>query len=424
MGNEKPYIVIWRERAEQLLGWESSDTWSSYDFEKLSDLVYEKTNTTLSVSTLKRIWEKVKYDSNPTIITLNALAGFLGLADWRAFKKQVDDEKELVPSNLPESRPCPAFKPSRFAWSLSAAIFLILVIGFCAYHYYPFSATGTSGSVSFSAHIISDQMPNSVVFDYNANPGKTDSVIIQQSWDPRRREQVQASGNRHTSIYYYPGYFNAKLLVGGKIIRQTPVFIKTSGWMGIIDKLPVPIYLNNDSITKAWGLGIDASLYARLVGSPVFNGTWSHFYNVRDFKNVNGNDFQLAVSLRNTSATDQSSCKNATIEIMGTEDAITIPLSGKGCIASLDINAGNTLVSGKDHDLSALGCDFTNSQQMVCTVDSGILKLTLNHKMVFSMPFSENIGNIIGLCISFEGPGLVKEVQLGNKRGSVYKETF
>jgi len=88
MGTEKPYIVLWRELAEQALSWENSGNWGDYDFEKLSELIFEKTQTRLSLSTLKRIWGKVRYDNTPTIITLNALARFLDFADGARSKNK------------------------------------------------------------------------------------------------------------------------------------------------------------------------------------------------------------------------------------------------------------------------------------------------------------------------------------------------
>ena len=88
MGKEEPYIRLWRELLEKSLGWESSDTWSEYDFEKLSEFFFSKTNTRLSLSTLKRLWGKVRYNSTPTIATLNVLARALDFEDWRAFRKK------------------------------------------------------------------------------------------------------------------------------------------------------------------------------------------------------------------------------------------------------------------------------------------------------------------------------------------------
>jgi len=70
---------------ERRLNWGPGDRWSNHDFEQLGDKIFEKTKTKLSVSTLKRVWGKVNYDSVPTTSTLNALAQFSDFNDWRDY---------------------------------------------------------------------------------------------------------------------------------------------------------------------------------------------------------------------------------------------------------------------------------------------------------------------------------------------------
>src|ERR1700759_3742769 len=62
--------------------------WKSYDFEKLSDDIFEATGVSLSELTLKRLFGKVAYNNPPSVQTLNTLARFAGFKDWSAFKWQ------------------------------------------------------------------------------------------------------------------------------------------------------------------------------------------------------------------------------------------------------------------------------------------------------------------------------------------------
>src|SRR5690349_20029493 len=78
-----------------------------------------------------------------------------------------------------------------------------------------------SKNYSFSSKkIVSEGVPNSVVFDYDASTAPVDSVIIQQSWDERLRTKVSKRDHQHTSIYYTPGFFKAKLVVNNEIVRE------------------------------------------------------------------------------------------------------------------------------------------------------------------------------------------------------------
>ena len=422
MGTEKPYIVLWRELAEQALSWENSGNWGDYDFEKLSELIFEKTQTRLSLSTLKRIWGKVRYDNTPTVITLNALARFLDFADWRSFKKQA----ELNKVKAPAGEPLQAVKRRKLSVPV---IFTIAGLAVAAYLVLSLAAKRApaiiaNAPVKFSARVVSDKMPNSVVFDYDASAYHSDSVYIQQSWDPKRREKVAGDGKQHTSIYYVPGYFNAKLVINGRVKKEQPVFIKTNGWLGLIDKDPVPTYLNNDSIHMPGALGITARQFEKIKGAPVFNGSAVYFYNLRDFDGLASDNFNFETTLRNTSLPEQSSCRKVLVEIIGTKNAIDIPLCDKGCIAELQLSTGDKYISGKTTDLSAFGCDFANFQHLACVVQNHKFTVSLNGKEIFTTAVNQNIGKIAGIRIGFEGPGEIKDVKLGDDKRVVYSENF
>ena len=86
MQKENPYIILWRTEVEKNLQWGISEDWKDYDFDQLSNLIFDKTDVRLSVSTLKRVWGKVRYESSPNTATLNALARYLGYGDWRDYQ--------------------------------------------------------------------------------------------------------------------------------------------------------------------------------------------------------------------------------------------------------------------------------------------------------------------------------------------------
>lgn len=428
MGTEKPYIVTWRELAEQALGWEDSGNWGDYDFEKLSELIFEKTNTQLSVSTLKRLWGKVKYDNTPTIITLNALALFLDFADWRQFKKHTDSNKIFAPATKQGEATAAPTKKARKNKFQTVAVSIVAAIGVL---YLLLSLVGNKKPVAdksfkprFDARIISDKMPNSVVFDYDASGYHSDSVFVQQSWDPRRRERVSGGGKQHTSIYYVPGYFDAKLVVNGQVKKERPVFIKTAGWLGLIDKDPVPSYLNSDSIHMPHALGVTGQTFTRIKGSSVFNDSWALFYNVREFNGLAGDNFNFETTVRNTSSQEQSSCRKMIIGVIGSGNGLNVPLADKGCIAALNIYTGEKTISGKETDLSAFGCDFSNFQHMACTVKNHKFIVSLNGKVIFTDVVKGSIGKIRGIMIGFEGAGEIKDVKLGDGTHVVYQEDF
>jgi len=406
-----------RHLIEVSLGWGDPASWTNEDFDELGDRIFEKTSVRLSVSTLKRIWGKVKYDHSPTTATLNVLARYAGFENWRELLLNVSPARTLQPEAVatPKAATTPKEKPtgrrSILAPIIVSTIALAALLALLSARF--IHVSGDMPQLRFENRRTSDELPNSVVFDYDATPMHPREVIIQQSWDAHRREKVDPNGKQHTSIYYYPGYFLAKLIVDGQIRRESEVYVTTKGWKGIVGRSPLPVYLSTQEIKCDSGcIGVTAGVLASKTGSNVFSDSWVTFANVRAFPGVSGDHFTLTTSVRNTATVEQCLCRNIRITLLGKNSVITIPLSDKGCIAGLQLFPGFTPVDGKDHDLSAFGCDFHDWQRLICNVNDRVLKIMLNGRQVFSIQDAGSIGDIVGLRIAFEGSGMIREAVL------------
>lgn len=263
-----------------------------------------------------------------------------------------------------------------------------------------------------------------MIFNYDASAFQSDSVFIQQSWDPTRREQVPGDGKQHTSIYYNPGYFAAKLIVDGQIKKELPVFIQTKGWLGIIEKAPIPTYLSPADIKGKGYMGISDSVLRQKTGSPVFNDTWVNFANVREYKGIDPGNFSLETTFRNASAVEASACRKVRILILGTRAPIIITMADKGCISDVDLYDGEAYVSGLNHDLSAFGCDFSQFQHLECRVEQHRFQIFLNNKLIINNLQSKTIEKVVGIRFETQGAAEIKNVKLSTPGGSVYDDNF
>lgn len=409
-----------RVLVEKKLQWGSSHDWTTQDFEQLSEQIALQTGVTLSATTLKRVWGKVKYDSVPTQTTLNALAQFLGYDNWRLFSasSSVLNGNGIHVAEPVKNQNLEKVKPQSFQSNQKLIIGIVLVIVAIAVAIgFAFWGDSTekidTSQVSFTSKKVSDDLPNSVIFNYNIGNIKADSVTIQQSWDPRRREKVPAQQQQHTSIYYYPGYFKAKLLINNQIVKEHDVFIKTKGWQGIIEQDPLPIYLS----TKEIGLdnnsmAIDAATLRSKTSKTVFNDVWTNFYLLQDFDHIFADNFTLSTTLQNTSAKEEAICQQVKIKILTSEGAISLPLCSKGCVSDISVFLFGNNIRGKDHDLSAFGCDFTKPQQFTCEVKNRNMTVSLNEKPIFTATLKANAGKVAGVIIAFQGTGKVERVEL------------
>jgi len=434
---DDPYLDKCRQQAEQAVNWGDSAGWSNEDFENLSDKIAAKTQVKLSVSTLKRIWGKVKYKSSPTAATLNALARFLDYENWRDFMQkntvaapeqlksfsiQPVAEKIAMPEKPANSRP--SFKRVFVTVVVLVALATISLGLITMFKAKKITPHGNEPAVTFTSRKTTEDLPNSVVFDYDASAYHSNDVMIQQNWDVNRRQKVPGDSKVATSIYYYPGYFNAKLVVNGEIKKEHHVFIKTRGWKGIVVQKPVPVYLSAADVTGNGSMHITATTMRAKTGLTVFNDVWSYFANVREFPGLDSSDFTFETTLRNMATVEQSLCRNIKVSLLTTQSAIIVPLSDKGCIADLGLLTGYDWIEGKNHDLSAFGCDFTSFQHLAISLHNQHLIVSLNSKQILDVALPGNEGNIVGIRYEFEGPGQVKDVRLASKDKVVYEERF
>jgi hypothetical protein len=417
MSTERELILLCRAKIEQLLNWGDSSLWTNSDFELLSDKIFEKTTVRLSISTLKRIWGKVKYDNSPTAATLNALANFLDYASWRDFESENNKnsqpthevvEAPIVPTQGTKSR---VIRISTMVTIVIASIIVVslLVKGRSPHRFDPALAT-------FTHREITDDLPNSVVFDYDVSAYHADSAFIQQSWDPMRRDKVSVDGKTHTSVYYQPGYFQAKLIVNDTVIKQDVVWIKTKGWKASLEKngMQTPIYLPDDAYRVDGKMVFTSETLKEKLGTPVFVNTVSTLNNVEALDD-DLSSFDFETSIRNTSTVEESACRWVEVTLLTDGMAIIMPLMTKGCSSEADVLTLNRYISGKENDLSAFGCEFKDFEKFKISLHDSLLTASINDKTIFSEKENHPVGKIVGIRIGFQGAGEVQYVKLNDK---------
>src|SRR5689334_8943461 len=241
-------------KVEEKINRGSSEKWTNYDFEQLSESILEATSVQLSTTTLKRIWGKVKYPHAPAIQTLNTLAHFTGYTDWRDFElknEELDKEKKEQVLVKPEE-PTPVQIPGR-AMTIGKYLVAAVVLALIVLVYVGFKRRGAPkiepGEYSFSLNKIKiTGVPNSVIFTYDASKSPTDSIYIVQTWDITRKTLVPKNGKNHSAMYYYPGFFNTKLIIDSTIVKRQDLQISSDGWLGLIQTAGNPIYFTRQEI--------------------------------------------------------------------------------------------------------------------------------------------------------------------------------
>lgn len=390
------------QQIENKLGWGSAEKWHNEVFMELSEAIDKEIHILLSPTTLKRVWGRINYKSAPSISTLNALSQFAGYLNWRDFKNKASCKK---PSWVARK-----ITPNARIIVVSASVLTLVFISL-------FSMIGIGNRntiidpslIEFSSHPIAEGIPNSVVFDFDLNGIKSDSIYIQQFWDKTKTIKIIPEQKQATGIYYYPGYFRAKLLIDGEKIKQHDLFIKSNGWLGTVDYEPIPKYIKEvHQVSNK--LSFPSNAIDEIVKSE--EPLVSSFHYVKNFEKVSGDNFILNTTLKNVYRDKWAVCQHASIVVMGTKSSLIIPFAIPGCASEMGIMLSETYLSGKEHDLSKLGIALATFRDLKIKVREKHLSLFAENKKVFSKAYHESIGDIAGIRFRFLGAGEIKSIQL------------
>jgi len=396
---------------EDQLGWGNPETWASRDFEELNIIIQEKTKVSLSSSTLRRLWGKADYKNQPSLTTLNTLAQFAGFENWKKYSLSSQ------PYARPEIKVVRPFKVKRL-WlivsGLALAVFITLIIVTIV--------KPADNSYKFSFHPITHDLPNTVVFSYNAQSASNDSVFIQQSWDSTKRTRVSKDKHLFNSIYYKPGFYHAKLTVGNRVVKEHPLLIPTNEWLGLIDQKPVPVYLDKQEILTKDGIVISSSTIASHHIAVEPQPPTVEVYNTGNFKPVPINNFSFSAEVKNDYKTGASRCQQMSVVLFTNDMPISIPLSAPGCVASLNLLDGHQGFRGTDTDLSGFGIDPSTWVKIDLTSYNDKIKIKINDREVFTINARNRSSEILGMGFIFHGTAGIRKVNLTSGNRNIFSD--
>jgi hypothetical protein len=407
MDKEKHYLETCRQRIEDKVGWGPGNEWQNQDFEALSKRIFKETKVSLSVSTLKRVWGKVRYEGNPNTATLNALAQFVGYEDWRTFTSNGQPKQANGTSNN---------VPRKFSFpNILKPVLAIAVLGIGVFLFSVMQSRPKQleyKNITFNSKATANTVPNTVVFNYNAKDSNADSVFIQQSWDPSRRFRVDKNSTEYTSTYYLPGYYRAKLILDTTIVAEHDIFIESKGWLATIDRDPIPVYAEEQKILHEGIVSVGDEFLAEQKVDLEEEKLWTSYFRVLKNEVISDESFQMDATLMNTFGKGGSVCRYTQVVLLGTAGYINIPLSIKGCVGELGMQVGK-YIDGKTNDLSAFGVDFSDWTHVQCVVENKRITIRVNNSIAYEGDYQNSMGDIVGARIMFMGNGAVKKFSLG-----------
>lgn len=411
--HDTEYLQLGIKLIEQKLNWPASNEWRNYEFTELSEKILDATGVNLSVTTLKRVFGKVKYESLPSSATLNALAAFLGYKSWMDFKSKEKLYKEETTG--PAVVAVRKFSLLKRLWPVSAAAGVVAILAFSFLSGKTKNLMVNEKEIVFTSKPLAQGLPNSVVFNVDLKGSTPSKAIIQQSWDSTRTIALQKGQKEATGIYYFPGYFRAKLILDNKVIKEHDLFIRSEKWMATIDHQPIPTYVKEKDLLLNEEMSVSQDVVKEI--KTVTTPTWLTYHLVKPFNHLESDNFTLISSIKNIYAEGPAVCKTAKIFVLCSKGAFIIPFTIPGCVSDINLKASDLYLPGKSSDLSSLSTDISDWSLIRINVTDRVLGVYINDYLVRQEKYKEDAGEVVGLRFSFLGAGSVKGIKLLDQGG-------
>lgn len=410
--DEQGYIALCRQKIEERFAFGNGHGYTQRDLESLSEQILEKTQTSISISTLKRVW-KGDFKQVPQIATLDALAAVIDYKDWQEFKMQNQAIFKVAKPSFP-----------KYLWWILTSLFAISVTMFIFFNFQ--KKVRVNGPVHFSSKkTVTSGIPNTVIFKYDVSNVEADSFFLQQSWNELHRVAIDPKGNTHTSIYYEPGYHRAKLYANDSLIAKQPVHILSDGWQPHIyynEKDLEPIHFRGEQFIRDGFLHLDETLLQKRAIYPSQSFT-TRISNSQDFK-LSSDNFSLQSRMKVDSINGKL-CPWMQMTIVAEKHIFYVRLYNKGCENYASYKVGEIIRNGESNDLSALGINPYDWQDVGIHVQGKHTKITLNGITIYEEDFKEDFGQIMALLYIFDGTGSLDEIQLTDVQGKkIFSEDF
>jgi hypothetical protein len=432
---DKELVRICLEEVSKKMGYADYHALSQREYEYLCDRIEEKTGILISLSTIKRIFGG-KFERLPQTATLDALTLFIGYKGWQDFKMY----KKLEPSFTSEpavAEPLsrqeialPVKKTSRRFFIQATSVVILLSIGtfffLTSIQQKKISKTEPSAKdIVFSAKkMVSQGIPNSVVFSYNIDELAGDSFFIQQSWDPSHKLPISRYNYTQTDIYFEPGFHKAKLISNDKILKEIEVLIPTQDWIAYTktsnDRFP---YYFNSSVMHDGILGLTSKNLTDNAINPDKERYFLYSMYPQEL-DVNSDHFTLKARIRMKTVTPNL-CPGMIVGVYGDNSMMHFPSTIPGCISEINVSISDQHISGKTSDLSGLGGDILNWQTIEVKVVNRRVTIWMQEKQVLQLQYKEPVGQVRGIGFISNGLCEVDWVELQNSNGEIaYRNDF
>ena len=424
--DDRPYLKRCLELIEQKQKWGPSIEWTNNHFTKLHDEIHSSTNLLISVSTLRRLFSRIKESNeyyNPQLDTKDALAQFIGFENWAMFKesKQVElDSSSSITTDLnPEDVKGKTIKV--IVWGLLITVSLAIIFQFISR-----AKQEVIGEYNVSLKESKGESPFTVILNYDVSLSEVDSLFFNFG-DGTPWVLIDKEKKVLTHTYGNTGVYSIKFRSKSKVYKYLPILIQSKGWEY---RLRFPEKLTYFS-------KCDSSFFAdSILKLPVYiaendanskDDLKEYFLEYRFVKSLieDPSDFSVEAVFKNSKDVGGISCYNTVFSFMMENGQFKTTFIDKGCSRWADVQAMDTVLDGRYVDLTSLSKDVSEWKKVKFKVENKIYSVYDGKTKVIELPFKREPKKLLGFYINFRGSGVLQSLRLFDSSGDlVYDSNF
>ena len=395
------------------------------DYLKLSDEIYKATNISISLSTLRRIFNE-DFKETPQISTLDAFAKYLGYLDWNNYLKENYLKNQEHPI---KTKPRPNRKIS-FVTGIAIISIISAVLLFVKQNKQKLPEYGV---IPFSYTIENENsMPSTVFFHYDLKGVKCDSATIQPfgrpTWETGDEFRIDPDDTLASYTYTWPETFWANITADGKVLNTVNFTLYTNRWLAAVSNMKEAFYIKyfeNQEIFKDGEMAItyDVLEKSNFPISDVENTAYSIFKN---FDLINGDSLTFECKIKSQPLERKEGSGNAYLNLFFENDAIHVPLAlDRNFSDVFHLKVFETWHTSKNQNLTFLYQPLEDGISVKIETNNKKFNLSLNGNVAYKSEFETNPGKLIGMRFRFVGLGEVDYIRFFNtEKELIYSNEF
>ncbi|MFP4288969.1 MAG: hypothetical protein ACLFQS_06905 [Bacteroidales bacterium] len=422
--SEHIYLQKCLKKIKNKVQWGEFNEWTSYNFDLLSDHIFEETKIRINSRTLRRIIEN-KTVIKPQAATKIALVKYLGYKDWEDFKKRYSQN-----GNNGEHHEADLYttQNSKFGFIRSPWTYLIvglpLTILLTVFAYPNIQLWINKKMVEFKSTELTGVAPHTVNFYYDVKRLKSSNIFIDQNfYDDGKLVPIEKYRHYYKAQFDLPDYYAVKIVAGGEKIKCVGIHVTTDGWEYIAGEHyhqgSHNLLMNNSM------LSLPVEDYTSMLENEIGND-YLVYRNIRNFNAIT-DDIVFETRFRNLGYPDNENytCKESKIELINKHGRVSVNFVEPGCEKGLiSVEFGENILNGEFDDLNTFFQDTDYWRNLKIIIQNKRISVVLDNNEIYSIRYKNVFNQLLGLSYEFKGLGQVDQIKISRGNEVVYNENF